>query len=109
MRNGKTQDDQIVRYILGEMSGEEQDAIEARYFDDDAFLKNVQSARDDLVDAYVRGKLPARRRRNLERRMKENPALRSRVAFAETLLRAVDGARGEGDADQTAQSSLSEK
>jgi anti-sigma factor RsiW len=93
MKNVDTRDEEIIRYILGEMSEQEQTAIEVRYFEDRPFLADVQSVRDDLVDAYVRSELPASRRRRLEQRMKEIPSLRKRVDFARTLLSA-DSAPG---------------
>ncbi len=97
MGDEKNLDQMIYRYLLGELTEQEQTRVEKRYFKDPDFLKKVQSARDDLVDAYVSNQMPSPQRRSFERQLEENPALRSRVEFAKVLLQRVDAEQEEDD------------
>ncbi len=79
----------VIRYILGELTENEQTQVEEKYFADEEFLQEVRAARDDLVDAYVRGKLSEADRLRFEKRMNEVPSLRAKVEFAEVLARGL--------------------
>ena len=77
--------DPAVRYLLGDLSDAERDALEERYFtDEDAFLE-LKAAEDDLIDAYSRGTLPAAHRPAFEARYLASDTGRARVEFARAL------------------------
>src|SRR5262249_10240675 len=56
-------------------------SLEEEYFGDDASFERLLALDDELVDDYVRGTLPAARRTQLERRLRETGQWR-RGAFA---------------------------
>jgi hypothetical protein len=54
----QTYDDQLItQYLLGRLSEEEVERLDALSFDNDEFAYRLQSVEDDLVDAYVNGEL----------------------------------------------------
>jgi hypothetical protein len=77
---------QLVRYLLGTASSEEEQQLEERYFSDDNYFELLMSVEDDLIDAYVRGELSGEDRQHFERRFLSSPQRRQRVVFAQTLL-----------------------
>jgi anti-sigma factor RsiW len=79
----------ITAYLLGELSEFEQDQLEARYFVDDALFERLLEIEDDLIDRYARGDISDRERLRLERHFLKSPARRTRVRFAEAMLRHV--------------------
>ena len=98
--------ERLWRFLLGEATEEERGLIEERLLHDDEQELVIDSAEDDLIDAYVRGELAVERRRRFEDRYLVTPAQRSRVAFAEALAaqsrRAGRAASAEGDASRDA-------
>lgn len=86
MKNQAYTTEEITRYLLGEMTEAELDAIEEAIFDDDELHTQVEERENELIDDYVRGRLTPPLRDRFERRRATNPALRQRVAVAEVLL-----------------------
>ena len=80
----------MTRYLLGELPEDEQAALEERYFGDPGVFDEVTKAESDLVDDYVRGKLPADVRQRFERVFLVHPQRRERVKFAEALAAKLD-------------------
>jgi hypothetical protein len=78
-----------VRYLLGELSEEEEKSFENRYFADDQAFEDLQIAEGEVIDAYVSQKLPAQARKHLEQQLEKSPRLRERVAFARTFAGAI--------------------
>jgi len=77
-------DEQLTRYLLGELPEEESAALEEEYFADDACFERLLALDDELVDDYVRGALPPSRRAQLERRLRETGQW-GRVQFARAV------------------------
>ena len=77
-------DDQLTRYLLGELPEGESAALEEEYFGDDACFERLLALEDELIDDYVRGALPATRHAQLDRRLRETGQWR-RVQFARAL------------------------
>lgn len=73
------------RYLLGQMSEEEIDALEGEYFGDSEVLEQVWGVENDLVDAYVAGALGPDERASFERHYLASPVHRERVASARAL------------------------
>ena len=73
------------RYLLGTLSEAERDQLEQTYFSDDAEFDEIEIAEDELVDAYVRGKLAGDDRRRFEKLASSSKRLGERVAFARVL------------------------
>jgi anti-sigma factor RsiW len=79
----------ITAYLMGELSEHEQEAIEVRYFADDALFEQLLAIEDDLIDRYARGQITDTERQRLERHFMKSPERRKRVRFAVALLRLV--------------------
>jgi hypothetical protein len=48
----------IVSYLLGELQGAEKEQFEERYFLDDGLFERVEAVNRDLIDDYLRDRLP---------------------------------------------------
>lgn len=72
----------LVRYLLGEVSEEEQERTEQLYLSDPNFYEQLLIAEDDLIDAYAEGALPESRRASFEEHFLRSPERRARVGFA---------------------------
>jgi hypothetical protein len=74
-----------VKYLLGQLTEEEQVQIEDRAFTDRDYLSSLEGTEADLVDAYVRGELSDADRRSFELRFLAAPERRRKVEFARAL------------------------
>jgi type II secretory pathway pseudopilin PulG len=80
------------RYLLGEMSEQEQAQLEEAYFADDALFERFLAVKDDLIDAYARGDLAGQKRRQFEQHFLASEPRRERVEEARGFIRAVTAA-----------------
>lgn len=80
------------RFLLGNVSESERAEIEDTFLARDDLYQELLIAEDDLIDAYVRGELPATERELFERRA--SPRGHERVQFAQTLFTAVSNQSG---------------
>src|ERR1044072_5344930 len=80
----------LKRYFLGELSEDERDALEHRYFNDQQVFGQLLQVKTELVDDYVRGRLSAADRATFERSYLQNPDRARRVKFAATLATRID-------------------
>src|SRR5215470_4189780 len=83
----------LVKYLLGDLSQEEQAQVEDRAFADPDYLVVLQSVEVDLMDAYVNGELSPAERRQFERQFLVSPERRRKVAFARDLARVAAQAK----------------
>jgi hypothetical protein len=81
-------DQQIVRYLLGQLSGDEAERIEELSVTDDVMAQRIAAVEHDLVDAYVNGTLTGETRARFEEWYLASPLRREKVQFAESLQRA---------------------
>ena len=84
----------LTRYLLGELSEPEQAALEERYFRDPQVFNEVLKVESELVDAYARGQLSTEMRERFERSYLKHPARRQRVEFARALTTRIDEREG---------------
>src|SRR5215217_8085598 len=77
----------IARYLLGELSEEQQVEIEDRAFADKEYVASITAVENDLIDEYVRHELSETDRRNFESRFLASADRRKRVEFAKALAR----------------------
>jgi hypothetical protein len=77
----------ISRYLLGELSEEQQVEIEDRAFADKEYLVSITAVENDLIDEYVRHELSEADRRKFESRFLASAERRKRVEFAKALSR----------------------
>jgi hypothetical protein len=80
----------MTRYLLGELSESEQIALEEKFFADPQVFDHVVKAESELLDNYVRGRLSEESRERFERAYLTNPARRARLKFAEALATRID-------------------
>jgi len=77
------------RFLLGSLSEAERAKIEDGFLAQDDFYQELLIAEDDLIDAYVRGELPASDRALFEQRTLTSSQLRERVEFTQTLFDSI--------------------
>lgn len=77
----------LFRYLLGDLSEEQQVEVEDRAFGDKEYLGALEAAEVDLIDAWVRGELNKSERRAFEARFLTSPQRRHKVEFARALTR----------------------
>lgn len=75
----------IARYLLGELSEEQQMEIEDRAFADKNYLASITTVENDLIDEYVRNELSGVERQRFEKKFLASPERRKRVDFARAL------------------------
>jgi hypothetical protein len=82
-----TSDDQLLirRYLLGNVTDEEQRTIEHRLLIDDDYLSEIGATEEDLIDEYARDHLPPGDRLRFERHFLSAPGRTESVAFARVL------------------------
>jgi hypothetical protein len=85
-----TQENLIRRYLLGDLPEAEQLALEQEFFADDEKFEQVWGAENHLLDSYVRNALAPAERDLFEKNYLASPLHRERLAFARTLVQAVD-------------------
>jgi hypothetical protein len=73
------------RYLLGVLSDDEVARLEERYFSDDGLFEEIEIAEDELVDAYVRGKLTDGDRERFEKGLATSERLSERLHFSKLL------------------------
>jgi len=85
-----SQDELIKRYLLGELSAAERNALEDEYFGDKSKYDRLRKVEDELLDRYARGALSEADHERFERSYLTNPRRRRHAMFAKALARIVD-------------------
>lgn len=85
--------EELTRYLFGEMAEEEQTQMEAHYFSDPQKFAELCAWRDDLIDHYVSDELSPSIRQRFEAAIENAWAINERIRFAETLQEAIDARR----------------
>jgi hypothetical protein len=74
------------RYLLGRASPEERVDLENAYLADPTSFEELTEAENDLIDSYVRGKLPEQDKKEFEQQYLASPGRQARVQFASALI-----------------------
>lgn len=80
------QEQDAIRYFLGELSENELTAFEERFFTDAEFSDWLDEVETDLIDSYVRGELDAAQNQRFEQNFLVSERRQSRVKAAVALL-----------------------
>lgn len=80
-------DAELRRYLLGELTQEEQVTVEARLFLDGDYLSQLKAVEDELVDEYAYGELPDGEREKFETNFLARPEGRADLGIALALKR----------------------
>jgi hypothetical protein len=75
----------IVKYLLGSLSEKESEQLDEMSVTNDDFAQRLQDTENDLVDAYVRGELPADMVARFKSHYLNSARRRHKVTFAETF------------------------
>lgn len=86
MKEGIDNEGVLARYLLGQLSEEEQQQIERRALDDDEFYRRLLEIEDDLRCAYAQGTLPLEQKELFEKRFLIFVDERNRVALARDMI-----------------------
>ena len=84
--NNDFQEQNAIRYFLGELSETEQTAVEERFFMDAEFSDWLDEVETDLIDSYVRNELDAAQNQKFGQRFLVSERRRARVKAAAALL-----------------------
>lgn len=72
------------RYLLGQLSEAEREAVADRLFQDDQFAEHLEAEERELLDAYRAASLSSADASAVEERLLASPAQRAKLAFAAT-------------------------
>ncbi|HKQ78213.1 MAG TPA: hypothetical protein VJ810_31225 [Blastocatellia bacterium] len=86
MKDERANEEALERYLLGQLSEEEQQQIEQRFFDDEQFYQRLLEVEDELRCAYAQGALPRAQQAQFERRFLIFADERKRVELARDML-----------------------
>ena len=75
----------LKRFLYGELDKAERIRLEDRMYADDTLFEEAEILENELIDYYVRGKLPAEEKTRFERSLKKLPQRRQKVANAAAL------------------------
>jgi anti-sigma factor RsiW len=86
--------EELTRYLFGEMAEEEQTQLEAHYFADPDKFAELCAWRDRLIDRYMSEELSPSLRERFEAGIENAWVMNERIRFAETLQEAIDARHG---------------
>ncbi|HEY7338064.1 MAG TPA: hypothetical protein VH639_24470 [Bryobacteraceae bacterium] len=78
-------DERLVRYLLHQLTPDEENAVEEQYFSDAALHERLLVVEDELIDSYVGGELRPDRRELFEEWFLRSPERREKVEIARSL------------------------
>jgi hypothetical protein len=76
----------IIRYLLHELSEEEQARFEEAYLSDDSLFEQMRALEEELLEDYVKGDLSGATRRRFERHYLTSDRGREKIRIARDLL-----------------------
>jgi hypothetical protein len=83
-------DDELIRYLLGDLPEDVAERFDELSVVDDEFVARLRVVEDDLLDAYVGGRLTGDRLKRFEALYLSSPRRRDKATFARRFLAAVD-------------------
>ncbi|MGH9754502.1 MAG: hypothetical protein ACREA2_17115 [Blastocatellia bacterium] len=82
----QTNDQTIIRYLLNELSEEDQALFEEAYLSDGSLFEQVQALEEELIEDYVKGDLSGHERLRFERHYLASDQRRARIQSARELF-----------------------
>jgi hypothetical protein len=86
---------EVRRYLLGQLEEAEQERIELRLLTDPSFGEEFDTVVDELTDQYVSNELTDDERKHAEKHFLTTPERRQKLEFATELLSHAGAQRGE--------------
>jgi hypothetical protein len=85
MQRENFKEELAVRYLLGDLTDDEQVEVEDRAFADHQYMERMLAVEDDLIDNYLRGSLSQLQRDQFEKRFLTSEQRRQKIEFARAL------------------------
>jgi len=95
-----------VRYLLGDLTDDEQVEVEDRAFADHQYMERMVAVEDDLIDNYLRGSLSQLQRDQFEKRFLTSEPRRQKIEFARALAEVSSRRAAPADHEATFWESL---
>ncbi len=86
MKQAAASDQAIIKYLLNEMSAEDQERFEEAYLEDGNFFEQLQALEEELIEDYVKGDLSSHDRHRFERHYLASEQRRARIETARQLV-----------------------
>ena len=86
---------EVRRYLLGQLEEAEQERIELQLLADSSFGEEFDTVVDELTDQYVRDELTDDERKRAEKYFLNTPVRQQKLEFAKELLSQAEAERGE--------------
>lgn len=86
IQNNLENETEIRRFLLGELSENDRNAIEAKFFADEDFFVQIRASEDELIESYIRGTLETSEKEKFERNFLTTKTHRQRIAFTREML-----------------------
>ncbi|MCM3870555.1 MAG: hypothetical protein ND895_07680 [Pyrinomonadaceae bacterium] len=86
MKEERTNEERLARYLLGQLPEQEQQKIEQHAFDDDEFYRQLLEVEDDLRCAYAQGTLSLAQKELFEQRFLIFADERKKLALARDMI-----------------------
>lgn len=90
----KDQENEIRRYLFGQMAEADEESLELRLLTEPAFVEEFDTVVDEVTDQYVREELTDGERRGVEESYLSTPEGRQKVRFTSELLERAAAERG---------------
>ncbi|HET9209292.1 MAG TPA: hypothetical protein VFR03_02775 [Thermoanaerobaculia bacterium] len=91
MKSNPTDDELLRSYLLGELSGDEMEALERRLLTEDDLFELSEAIEADLLAEYAQGRLAPAERERVQRRLASSPQGRERLLLARSLSHLAGG------------------
>jgi hypothetical protein len=91
MKYNPTDDELLRSYLLGELNGDDADALERRLLTEDDLFELSEAVEAELLADYAQGGLAAAERERVQRRLASSPQGTERLALARSLSRLAGG------------------
>ena len=101
MALGEHDHDMTRRYLLGQLTDDEEQRLEERLLSDDDFFQEVELTKDELAQEYVSGELTAKERKWLQENFLASPQGKQRHKFAKTFDHYVKNHRAQRQKSQS--------
>jgi hypothetical protein len=96
----QSQDEKLIaRYLLGELTEDEQTELEERAFSDRDYFQQVRAVEKDLIDEYTRGELSGPALQSFERRFAASDSRRRQIGFARAFTQVAGEDPGPTSSD----------
>lgn len=79
----------VRRYLLGDLTGRDQENCEERFMTGDTSLAEIEAAEDELLDEYLAGRLSVSERTQFEQHFLSTPERKQKLRFAKVFRRYV--------------------